>query len=167
MLIAAMIAILLVQDGPPYKIGDGVSQPTLIHKVEPEYSEEARNARWHGTAELTLLVGVDGAPVGLRVTRGLGLGLDEKAIEAVKQWRFRPGMKDGAPVPVIATVQVNFRLLDAPWILNKMEFDASPDMTRPVLLHAEYPKEKPTNFGAIRLTFTIDEQGVPSGAEGA
>jgi TonB family protein len=94
-----------------YKIGGGVSQPLLISKVEPEYSEEARKAKWQGTVEMQIVVDEHGMPREMRVTRSLGLGLDQKALEAVAKWRFKPGMKDGKPVPVIATVQVNFRLL--------------------------------------------------------
>jgi len=97
--------------GGAFKIGGGVSQPTLIHKEEPEYSEEARKAKWQGTVELQIVVDEHGNPKEMRVTRALGLGLDQKAMEAVAKWRFKPGTKDGKPVPVIATVQVNFRLL--------------------------------------------------------
>jgi len=97
--------------GGSYKIGGGVSQPTLISKIEPEYSEEARKAKWQGTVEMEIVVDEHGVPKEMRVTRALGLGLDQKALEAVAKWRFKPGMKDGKPVPVIATVQVNFRLL--------------------------------------------------------
>jgi TonB family protein len=94
-----------------YRIGGGVSAPTILSKVEPEYSEEARKAKWQGTVVLSLVVDAQGRPQGLKVARSLGLGLDQKAMEAVAKWRFRPGMKDGKPVPVIATIEVNFRLL--------------------------------------------------------
>jgi TonB family protein len=97
--------------GGAYRIGGGVSQPTLISKVEPEYSEEARKAKWQGTVVLQLVVDEHGMPQQMRVTRSLGLGLDQKAMEAVAKWRFKPGLKDGKPVPVIATIEVNFRLL--------------------------------------------------------
>jgi protein TonB len=97
--------------GGAYKIGGGVSQPQLISKIEPEYSEEARKAKWQGTVELQIVVDEHGIPKEMRVTRALGLGLDQKAMEAVAKWRFKPGTKDGKAVPVIATVQVNFRLL--------------------------------------------------------
>jgi protein TonB len=94
-----------------YKIGGGVSQPILITKIEPEYSEEARKAKWQGTVQLEIVVDEHGMPRDVRVKRSLGLGLDQKAMEAVMKWRFKPGIKDGKPVPVIATVEVNFRLL--------------------------------------------------------
>lgn len=97
--------------GGAYRIGGGVSPPTVLSKVEPEYSEEARKAKWQGTVVLQLVVDEHGLPQQMKVTRSLGLGLDQKAIEAVGKWRFKPGMKDGKPVPVIATIEVNFRLL--------------------------------------------------------
>lgn len=97
--------------GGAYRIGGGVSAPVVLSKVEPEYSEEARKAKWQGTVVLTLVVDEHGLPQAMKVTRSLGLGLDQKAIEAVSKWRFKPGMKDGKPVPVIATIEVNFRLL--------------------------------------------------------
>ncbi len=97
--------------GGVYRIGGGVSAPALIFKVEPEYSEEARKAKFQGTVVLYVVVDEKGQPRELKVVRPLGLGLDEKAIEAVQKWRFKPGVKDGKPVPVAATVEVNFRLL--------------------------------------------------------
>lgn len=97
--------------GGAYRIGGGVSAPTLIFKVEPEYSEEARKAKYQGTVLLAIVVGIDGRTQSVRVVRPLGMGLDEKAIEAVQKWRFRPGYKDGQAVPVQANVEVNFRLL--------------------------------------------------------
>ncbi|MDP9115382.1 MAG: energy transducer TonB, partial [Acidobacteriota bacterium] len=97
--------------GGAYRIGGGVSAPSVLSKVEPEYSEEARKAKWQGTVVLSLVVDDQGRPQNLKVLRSLGLGLDQKAIEAVEKWRFKPGMKDGKPVPVMATIEVNFRLL--------------------------------------------------------
>ena len=97
--------------GGAYRIGGGVSAPAVLAKVEPEYSEEARKAKFQGTVTLYIEVDENGKPKNLRVIRALGLGLDEKAIEAVSRWKFRPGMKNGVPVTVAATVEVNFRLL--------------------------------------------------------
>lgn len=97
--------------GGAYRVGGGVSAPSVLFKVEPEYSEEARKAKFQGTVVLSIVVDPSGKARDVRVIRPLGLGLDEKAIEAVMKWRFKPGQKDGASVPVQATVEVNFRLL--------------------------------------------------------
>jgi periplasmic protein TonB len=97
--------------GGAYRIGGGVSAPVPIFQPEPEYSEEARKAKWQGSVTLALVVDETGKAVQIQVVKALGLGLDQKAIEAVSKWRFRPGMKDGKPVPVIASVEVSFRLL--------------------------------------------------------
>ena len=97
--------------GGVFRVGGGVTAPALLYKVEPEYSEEARKAKYQGTVILYVEVSPDGRAVNPRVVRSLGLGLDEKAIEAVRKWKFRPGYKDGHPVTVAATIEVNFRLL--------------------------------------------------------
>ncbi len=97
--------------GGAFRVGGGVSAPSVLFKVEPEYSEEARKAKFQGTVVLAIIVDPSGKARDIRVIRPLGLGLDEKAIEAVMKWRFKPGLKDGAAVPVQATVEVNFRLL--------------------------------------------------------
>jgi TonB family protein len=83
----------------------------LVSRREPEYSEEARKAKWQGVVRLQIEVWPDGRAHEITVVQALGLGLDEKAIEAVSQWRFQPGRKDGKPVRTLATVEVNFRLL--------------------------------------------------------
>jgi TonB family protein len=82
-----------------------------LFKPEPEYSEEARKAKFQGSVIVALIVDEKGNPQSIRVIRPLGLGLDEKAIEAVQKWRFKPGLKDGRPVPVTAQIEVSFRLL--------------------------------------------------------
>jgi periplasmic protein TonB len=97
--------------GGVFKVGGGVTAPTLLYKVEPEYSEEARKAKFQGTVVLYVEVDPSGKAVNPRVIRSLGLGLDEKAIEAVRKWKFKPGYKNGKPVTVAATIEVNFRLL--------------------------------------------------------
>ena len=89
----------------------GVSRPVPIYKVEPEYSEEARKAKFQGVVVLSIVIDEQGNPTNFKIVRMLGMGLDNKAVEAVKQWRFRPGMKDGKPVAVQAEIQVTFRLL--------------------------------------------------------
>ena len=94
-----------------YVAGGAVSAPALTFQVDPEYSEEARKAKYSGVVVLSIEVDQTGRTRNLRVAKGVGLGLDEKAIEAVRQWRFKPGLKNGKPVIVRAQVEVNFRLL--------------------------------------------------------
>jgi TonB family protein len=97
--------------GGVYRVGGGVTAPALVFKKEPEYSEVARAAKYQGTVTLYVEVGPDGFAHNMRVLKSLGLGLDEKAMDAVSQWQFRPGMKAGVPVTVAASIEVNFRLL--------------------------------------------------------
>ena len=96
--------------GGAYRVGGGVSAPRAIYDPDPEYSEEARRAKYQGTVLLWVIVGPDGRPRDIRVQRSLGMGLDEKAVEAVRQWRFEPSTKDGHAVAVQVNIEVNFRL---------------------------------------------------------
>jgi len=96
---------------PAVRIGGGVTPPRLLSKVEPAYSEEARLAKYQGTVVVAVDIGTDGLAQNMRMIRGLGLGLDEQALKAIAQWKFQPGAKYGEPVPVQATIEVNFRLL--------------------------------------------------------
>jgi TonB family protein len=91
--------------------GEGVTPPQLLHKVEPEFSEEARKAKHQGMVVLSIIVDASGTVRNIRVLQGLGMGLDEKAVDAVSRWRFRAGLFDGKPVATEATVQVRFQLL--------------------------------------------------------
>jgi periplasmic protein TonB len=97
--------------GGVFRVGGGVSQPAVIFKVDPEYSEEARKAKYSGTVMLSVIVDAEGRARDIHVAKSLGMGLDEKAIEAVEKWKFKPGMKGGQAVNVRATIEVNFRLL--------------------------------------------------------
>ncbi len=84
--------------------------PQLIYSPEPSFSEEARKSKTQGIVTLMLVVGKDGHTYGIRVAQSLGMGLDEKAIESVKTWRFRPGTLNGQPVATQLAVEVDFRL---------------------------------------------------------
>jgi TonB family protein len=96
--------------GSLYKVGNGVRAPVVIHKVEPEYTEAARSAHLEGTVVLYAEVWPDGTAHNFRVVRSLDPGLDQKAIQAVTKWKFRPAMKDGVPVKAAATFEVNFKM---------------------------------------------------------
>jgi TonB family protein len=96
--------------GGVYRVGGGVSAPRALYAPDPEYSEEARKSKYQGVVVLWVVIGPDGRPHDIRVQRSLGMGLDEKAVEAVKLWKFEPARKDGQAVPVQINVEVNFRL---------------------------------------------------------
>lgn len=96
--------------GNVFRIGGGVSAPRTLYAPDPEYSEEARKAKYQGTVILWAIIGADGLPKDLRVQRALGMGLDQKALEAVRKWRFEPAMKGGQPVAVQVNIELNFRL---------------------------------------------------------
>ena len=97
--------------GGAYRPGGDVTPPVPIFRPEPQYSEEARKAKWQGAVTLSLVVDENGHTKDIHVIKPLGLGLDEKAIEAVQKWTFVPGKKGGKPVPVQAQIEVTFRLL--------------------------------------------------------
>jgi len=93
------------------QVGGRVSAPLVIHQVEAEFSDEARRAKYQGVCLISLIVDTQGNPQNIRVARPLGMGLDEKAIEAIRQYKFKPAMMDGkTPVPVMITIEVDFRL---------------------------------------------------------
>ncbi len=92
-------------------IGGGVSSPVVLYQPDPQFSEEARKAKFSGNVVVYLWVDTDGRPSHIRVVRGVGMGLDEKAVEAVRQYRFKPAMKNGKPVTVDLYVDVNFQIL--------------------------------------------------------
>ena len=96
--------------GGIYHVGGGVSSPETIFAPEPEYSEEGRKLKAQGTVVLSCLVGPDGRAHEIHIARSLGFGLDEKAIEAVRQWKFDPARKDGQAVTVAVNIEVNFHL---------------------------------------------------------
>jgi len=96
--------------GGVFRVGGGVSAPRALNTPDPDYSEEARKAKYQGTVVLWLVVDPGGRPRDVKVARSLGMGLDQKAIEAVRKWTFEPAMKDGKPVAVQINVEVNFRL---------------------------------------------------------
>jgi periplasmic protein TonB len=96
---------------PIYRVGGGVSPPVLISKIAPEYSEEPRQSRLQGSNLVYVGISPEGKTTAAMVVRALGMGLDEKAMEAIKRWRFQPGMRQGQAVAVEATIDVSFKLL--------------------------------------------------------
>jgi len=101
-----------VGDGTPglVPMGKGVTAPEAIYSPEPSFSDEARKAKHQGIVLLMVVVGKDGRPYDIHVRQSLGMGLDEQAIETLKNWRFRPATLNGQPVATQIAVEVNFRL---------------------------------------------------------
>ena len=96
--------------GGTMRVGGGVSAPVLICSVEPEFSDEARRAKYQGICMVSLIVDKNGNPQNIQVVQPLGMGLDQKAVEAVRQYKFRPAYYHGRAVPVLINVEVNFRI---------------------------------------------------------
>jgi TonB family protein len=92
------------------RVGGDVSAPVLIYSAVPEFAQEAKKAKIGGSVLINLVVDQNGTPKNVRVVRGIGNGLDEKAVEAVSKYRFKPSMEHGQPVPVEINVQVNFQI---------------------------------------------------------
>src|SRR5438876_7929718 len=136
--------------GGVYRVGGGVTAPAVLYKIDPEYSEEARKAKYSGTVVLYIEVDQTGHAKNLRVVKGIGLGLDEKALEAVSKWRFKPGLKDGKAVVVEAHIEVNFRLLEE----VKIRYNKYPGYT------AQARKAKIE--GLIALNLCISPEGLPT-----
>ncbi len=104
----AQLALCVLLFDHPFR---GTTAPVAIHKAEPEYTQAARDAGLQGEVWLTVVIDEKGVPTEIVVKRSLGLGLDEKAIEAVRKWRFKPAMKSGEPVTMNVTIAVSFHLL--------------------------------------------------------
>ncbi len=96
--------------GGLYHVGGGVSAPQLVFAPDPEFSDEARRAKYQGVCVVSLIVDAQGNPQRVQVVRHLGMGLDEKAVEAVRQYKFKPATLQGKPVPVEVNIEVNFRI---------------------------------------------------------
>ncbi len=102
---------VIVQEGPMH-IGGPVRPPSIIHSVEPAYTEDARREMISGNVQVYLWVDKNGNPSHVKVVRGIGHGLDERAVEAVRQYKFKPATRDGQPVTVDLYIDVNFQIYD-------------------------------------------------------
>jgi TonB family protein len=160
------------------RVGNDVVGPILLNKTDPEYSEAARLAGLEGTVLLKAVIALDGTATDIRVIRSLGLGLDEKAIEAVRRWRFTPGLYKASPAPVLTDLAVNFFLpaRQSRWHMVGVTFHPSEGVSEPVFTHVEYPfgsgvarsaiddarlVNAMRRFAAVRVSFDVNESGVP------
>lgn len=106
--------VTTTSSGPPFRVGGDVKAPVLINRVEPIYPEEARKARIMGIVIVEAMVSEDGVVKNVKVIKPLPFGLDQAAVDAVKQWTFKPATLDGKPVAVLFNLTVNFKLQTAP-----------------------------------------------------
>ena len=147
-----------------YRPGNGVTSPQMISHTEPGYSEEARIARLTGSLTISFIVEEDGKVRDVRAATPLGLGLDEKAVEAVSSWRFKPGLKDGRPAAVAMDAEMNFLLSvkRGEWALSRALFTPAEGATRPVLMTAPYPPADTAigPGGSVAISFDVDVTGL-------
>ena len=136
---------------PLSRIGNGVSSPISLFRVDPQFSEQARAAKFSGVVLVNTTIDICGRPQNVHVLRGVGMGLDESAVTAVKQYRFKPAMEGGQPVPVQLNVEVNFQIFlgPPPVILHSVPLELS-DAARQA--HAS---------GTILVALIVDTHGLP------
>ena len=142
----------------PYRVGGDVTPPKALYAPSPEYSEQARKARYQGTVVLWLIIDAEGKPQKIRVARALGMGLDEEAIKAVQQWQFEPSRLNGQAVPVQINVEVNFRLYDQ---LRPHPESAGEPPRFPGIDVARYPlvvHAKPVSFAGEGHSYTANHR---------
>jgi len=145
-----------------YQVGQGVSTPRIVFKTEPQYTEEASRAGVQSMVLTMIVVRADGVPTSIRVLRGAGFGLDEKAIEAIEAWHFTPAMKENRPVAVTATIEVNFRLLsmDHENQITRLNFTLPAGASRPELKFGDLPANSPTlGDQSVRIRLQVDADG--------
>jgi TonB family protein len=109
--LVAAVTVNIKGAAQTYRVGNGTTAPKLLKKLEPSYTEEARAEKIAGTVLLQIVIDPNGTATDIQLVKGVGFGLDEQAVEAINQWRFQPGTRNGVPVPVQATIEVNFRLM--------------------------------------------------------
>lgn len=96
--------------GGPYRPGSGITAPAILHEVKPDYTEDGRRRNIEGDVVLEIVVRSDGTVGSVKLVQGLGAGLDQRAVEAVRQWRFSPARRYGTPVDVMVEVAMEFKL---------------------------------------------------------
>ena len=152
-LLIPFLVSLAAQPPAVYRVGGGVSAPSVISRREPDYTDEARRLHMNSTVVLSLVVGDDGVPRDIKLLRAVGAGLDEQTIETVQTWRFKPGQREGKPVNVATYIEVNFRTFDdSPWLLARLVFENKD--TSPHALKIPLPGRPVPHFGA-RVTFDV------------
>ena len=137
-LLALLVAAAALQ-AQPYRVGNGVKPPSILFRQEPEYSEEARRAGAIATVVVSTVIDEQGRPGSVKVVAPVGMGLDESAVHTVETWQFKPGTKNEQPVPVIANIEVNFRLLSpgSSLVPRRIVFDDPAQPGHPIVRTAQ------------------------------
>lgn len=164
LLAAAVIGVLsagfaAAQD-TVYQPGKDIRSPVLIREVKPNYTGDAMRRKLQGVVELTAVVRSDGTVGDVTVKKSLDADLDQEAIKAAKQWRFKPGTKDGEPVNVQVMIELSFTLRDGPRAYRV----GDPGITAPVALkrvNAEYTDaaRKAHITGVVELAGVVTTDG--------
>jgi TonB family protein len=160
-------SVASAQEPAPYKPGDGVTMPRLINEVKPSYTAEAMRAKIQGVVKLQVVVKTDGTVGDVRVIQSLDPLLDPQAIDAVKQWTFAPGTKDGQTVPVAVEIEMSFTLRDGPRLDSPDVFKPGNGITMPRVLSEvkpEYPPE--TKVKGVQGVVLLECVVLPSGRVG-
>jgi TonB family protein len=141
-------APVYIHGEPVYRVGGDVTAPRAVYQPDPEYSEEARLAQLQGTCVLWVVVGMDGKPHDVRIAHSLGLGLDEKSMEAIRTWRFEPAKKNGQAVSVQINVETSFRLSSSelPVALEPTAQNRTGSLGNPDKHTADYPLQLHLRF---------------------
>jgi TonB family protein len=167
MLITAAFSVFLAgsalaQTGEVHRIGNGVASPVLTREVHPTYTKAAMDRKVQGTVELKAVVLADGTVGDVTVTRSLDPDLDVEAIRATKQWKFKPGTKDGTPVPVEVAIELSFTLRDGP------TYKVGAGVTAPVVVREvkpNYPESVKAEGirGTVEMEGTVEPDGTITG----
>jgi TonB family protein len=163
--LALLTSAALSAQAPVFRLGPGIVPPFVVAKATPAYTDEAHLAKMEGSVLLSLVVDADGKPGDIQVARPLGLGLDERAVENVRAWQFRPGTKAGSAVAVRVNEEVFFRpgrtLWD--WHVAHAAFQSATPKTRPVLTKVKFPPtvDEEENV-SVTMAFNVSPKGVPA-----
>jgi len=152
--LAVLISAGAAAQAPVFQPGPGIVAPFVVSKPKPAYSDEARLAKLEGSVLLALVVASDGTTRDIHVARPLGLGLDERAIENIRSWQFRPGAKDGVPVDVAVNEEIFFRPRRTLWDWHAVRavFEPPPGAERPRLMKTKFP---PTVDAVENVSVTV------------
>ncbi len=150
-----------------FRLGPGIAAPFVVAKAKPEYTAEALLAKLEGGVLVSVVVDAAGQPRDFHVDRPLGLGLDESAMENVRHWQFKPGMKDGTPVAVQVNEEVFFHTQRTLWDWHTVRAMFLPPggAARPTVIKTKFPATVDEEENAsVTISFDVDKKGVPVNA---